>query len=58
MKYRLRKPFFDYPVGYVAPVVGENIAIGVDEYTIPLFIVDRNPDWFESVPDVIQQTLL
>lgn len=47
MKYKLLKPVLDYPEGYVIHVVDGYGILGLDDWKIPLRIIQRNPKWFE-----------
>lgn len=51
MKYRLLRSILDFKIGYELEVIDSFGYLGYGDWghKIPLFIIERNLDWFELV---------
>lgn len=47
MKYKLLQQFLDYPAGYIIHIKDNMGILGIDDWFIPLEIIQRNPKWFQ-----------
>ena len=49
-RFKLLKDILDYKAGYIMQVEKDMGILGFDkEWAIPLFIIEKNPKWFEPI---------